>query len=79
MADSYEMSKWFGDDMATRADSYLVDMTGLPMMRLCNPGVPDPRGCNIALHQRNHVRNRQVMCLHDPGLHGCIRDRPHGG
>jgi HD-GYP domain-containing protein (c-di-GMP phosphodiesterase class II)/DNA-binding CsgD family transcriptional regulator len=27
------MGKWFGDDTAIHADSYLVDMTGLPMMR----------------------------------------------
>jgi HD-GYP domain-containing protein (c-di-GMP phosphodiesterase class II) len=33
VADSHEMGKWFGDDMAVRANSYLVDMTGLPMMR----------------------------------------------
>lgn len=33
VADAHEMGKWFGDDMAVRADSYLVDMTGLPMMR----------------------------------------------
>ncbi len=33
VADAHEMGKWFGDDMAIRADSYLVDMTGLPMMR----------------------------------------------
>ena len=33
VADSHEMGKWFGDDLAVRADSYLVDMTGLPMMR----------------------------------------------
>jgi HD-GYP domain-containing protein (c-di-GMP phosphodiesterase class II) len=33
IADAHEMGKWFGDDMAIRADSYLVDMTGLPMMR----------------------------------------------
>ena len=32
VADAYEMGKWFGDDMAVRADSYLVDLTGLPMM-----------------------------------------------
>jgi hypothetical protein len=34
VADAHEMGKWFGDDMAVRADSYLVDLTGLPMMRL---------------------------------------------
>lgn len=33
IADAHEMGKWFGDDMAVRADTYLVDMTGLPMMR----------------------------------------------
>jgi HD-GYP domain-containing protein (c-di-GMP phosphodiesterase class II) len=33
VADAHEMGKWFGDDMAVRADSYLVDMTGLSMMR----------------------------------------------
>jgi len=33
VADAHEMGKWFGDDMTVRADSYLVDMTGLPMMR----------------------------------------------
>ncbi len=33
VADAHEMGKWFGDDRTVRADSYLVDMTGLPMMR----------------------------------------------
>jgi len=33
VADAHEMGKWFGDDMAVRADSYLIDMTGLRMMR----------------------------------------------
>ncbi|MGB8651481.1 MAG: HD domain-containing phosphohydrolase [Mycobacteriales bacterium] len=33
VADAHEMGKWFGDDTAVRADSYLVDLTGLPMMR----------------------------------------------
>lgn len=33
VADAHEMGKWFGNDLAVRADSYLVDMTGLPMMR----------------------------------------------
>ena len=32
VADAHEMGKWFGNDMTVRADSYLVDMTGLPMM-----------------------------------------------
>ena len=34
IADSHELSQWFGDDRAIRADSYQVDKVGLPMMRL---------------------------------------------
>ena len=33
VADAHEMGKWFGDDTSVRAESYLVDLTGLPMMR----------------------------------------------
>jgi HD-GYP domain-containing protein (c-di-GMP phosphodiesterase class II) len=33
VADAHEMGKWFGDDLALRADGYLVDLTGVPMMR----------------------------------------------
>lgn len=33
VADAHEMGKWFGDDTAVRADSYLVDLVGAPMMR----------------------------------------------
>jgi HD-GYP domain-containing protein (c-di-GMP phosphodiesterase class II) len=33
-ADSYELSALFGDDIAFRADTYGVDMTGLPFLRL---------------------------------------------
>ena len=28
--DAYEQAKWFGDDMALKADAHHVDMTGLP-------------------------------------------------
>jgi HD-GYP domain-containing protein (c-di-GMP phosphodiesterase class II) len=34
IADSHELSQWFGDDRLIRADSYEVDKVGLPMMRL---------------------------------------------
>ncbi len=34
VADSHELAHWFGDDRQIRADSYQVDKTGLPMMRL---------------------------------------------
>jgi HD-GYP domain-containing protein (c-di-GMP phosphodiesterase class II) len=33
VADAHEMGNWFGDDMKVRSDSYLVDLTGVPMMR----------------------------------------------
>lgn len=31
-ADSHELSKWFGDDIAFRADTYEVDLAGLPAL-----------------------------------------------
>ncbi len=34
IADSHELSHWFGDDRKIRADSYEVDKAGLPLMRL---------------------------------------------
>ncbi len=33
VADAHEMGKWFGDDTAVHAESYRVDMIGMPMMR----------------------------------------------
>ncbi|HEY2271557.1 MAG TPA: HD domain-containing phosphohydrolase [Jatrophihabitantaceae bacterium] len=33
IADSHELAGWFGDDNQLRADSYLLDKTGLPMLR----------------------------------------------
>jgi HD-GYP domain-containing protein (c-di-GMP phosphodiesterase class II) len=32
-ADSHEHARWFGDDVAVRRDSYLVDWSGLPYLR----------------------------------------------
>lgn len=32
-ADSHEYAQWFGDDIAVRHDSYLVDWAGLPYLR----------------------------------------------
>jgi HD-GYP domain-containing protein (c-di-GMP phosphodiesterase class II) len=32
VADSYEVATWFGDDIAFRADSFEVDLAGLPML-----------------------------------------------
>ncbi len=33
VADSHELSRWFGDDRVVRADSYQLDKAGLPMLR----------------------------------------------
>src|SRR5262245_27047146 len=33
VADSYELAKWFGDDIGMRANSYQIDKRGLAMMR----------------------------------------------
>ncbi len=43
-ADSQEFARWFGDDIAVRRDSYLVDWSGLPYMRflLSNVAKGDP-------------------------------------
>jgi HD-GYP domain-containing protein (c-di-GMP phosphodiesterase class II) len=32
-ADSHEYARWFGDDIAVRHDSYLVDWSGMPYLR----------------------------------------------
>lgn len=34
VADSHELAHWFGDEVALRADSYAVDKSGWPMLRL---------------------------------------------
>lgn len=34
IADSHELTYWFGDDRRIRSDSYQVDKIGMPMMRL---------------------------------------------
>ena len=33
VADSHEMSRWFGDDTRLRAASFEIDRAGIPMMR----------------------------------------------
>ncbi|TFV60326.1 HD domain-containing protein [Mycobacterium sp. PS03-16] len=43
-ADSHEYARWFGDDIAVRQNSYLVDWSGLPYLRflLGNVGRGEP-------------------------------------
>jgi HD-GYP domain-containing protein (c-di-GMP phosphodiesterase class II)/DNA-binding CsgD family transcriptional regulator len=43
-ADSHELARWFGDDIAFRADSYRVDWSGLPFLRLLATHVGQDRG-----------------------------------
>lgn len=43
-ADSHELARWFGDDIAFRADSYQVDWSGLPFLRLLATHVGQDRG-----------------------------------
>jgi hypothetical protein len=64
-ADSHELSALFGDDIAFRADTYGVDMAGLPFLRLMvshlGRGLPGwERGIRSAaflLSARNQVAN----------------------
>ena len=52
VADSYEVATWFGDDIAFRADSYEVDLAGLPMLgfmlRHVGAGSPAPHRLRLA-------------------------------
>jgi len=43
-ADSHEYARWFGDDIAVRRDSYLLDWSGLPYLRflMANTGRGQP-------------------------------------
>ncbi|HTI23679.1 MAG TPA: HD domain-containing phosphohydrolase [Kutzneria sp.] len=43
-ADSHELSRWFGDDIAYRADSYQVNWQGLPFLRLLATHVGQDQG-----------------------------------
>jgi HD-GYP domain-containing protein (c-di-GMP phosphodiesterase class II) len=62
-ADSHELAELFGDDIAFRADTYAVDMAGLPFLRLMmshvGRGLPGwERGIRSAaflVTARNHV------------------------
>jgi HD-GYP domain-containing protein (c-di-GMP phosphodiesterase class II) len=64
-ADSHELSALFGDDIAFRADTYSVDMTGLPYLRLMlshvGRGLPGwergIRSVSFLLTARNQIAN----------------------
>lgn len=50
-ADSHEYARWFGDDIAVRHDSYLVDWSGIPYLRFLasNVGRGQPLAHRISL------------------------------
>ncbi|OBH90853.1 LuxR family transcriptional regulator [Mycobacterium sp. E2989] len=50
-ADSHEYARWFGDDIAVRHDSYLVDWSGLPYLRFLagNVGRGQPLAHRLSL------------------------------
>ncbi len=52
VADTAEVATWFGDDIAFRADSYRVDLAGLPMMGFAlthaGAGAPLPHRLRMA-------------------------------
>lgn len=86
-ADSHELSELFGDDIAFRADTYAVDMTGLPFLRLMTShvgrGLPGwERGIRSAAFLVT-ARNRVARLIHSHcssagvlsdrmGLHGQV-------
>lgn len=50
-ADSHEYARWFGDDIAVRHDSYLVDWSGFPYLRflVSNVGRGQPLAHRMAV------------------------------
>ncbi len=54
-ADSHEFSRWFGDDLAMRRDSYLLDWSGLPYLRFLLQ--------RTGSHQPAARRTRQLVTL----------------
>lgn len=44
--------------------------------RTAATGCARARGCNLPLHERNHLRNRRMMRVRNQCLRPGIRDRP---
>lgn len=67
-ADSHEYARWFGDDIAVRHDSYMVDWSGLPYMRfLINNlarGEPLPHRLNVMATLFMNARGRISGLIH---------------
>ena len=81
-ADSHELSALFGDDIAFRADTYGVDMTGLPFLRLMlnhvGRGMPDwERGVRSAAFMLS-ARNQVAKLINSHCVLGRSAFRPDG-
>ena len=67
-ADSHEFSRWFGDDLAMRRDSYQLDWSGLPylafLMRRTGSDQPLPRRTRLLLTLLLTPRTRMAALIH---------------
>jgi HD-GYP domain-containing protein (c-di-GMP phosphodiesterase class II) len=88
-ADSHEYAQWFGDDIAVRHDSYLVDWTGLPYLRFLignvGRGRPLLTRINVMAALVANARGRLSALIHSHctsagmladrlGVDGAVRD-----
>src|SRR3954452_19024516 len=67
-ADSHEFSRWFGDDLAMRRDSYQLDWSGLPYMgyllRRTGSSQPLPTRTRLLLALLLTPRTRMAALIH---------------
>ncbi len=67
-ADSHELSRWFGDDIAFRSEMYHVDWTGLPYLRLLmrsvGRGRPPTARARLAVLLLSNPRLRLAGVIH---------------
>ncbi|MGH8859641.1 MAG: HD domain-containing phosphohydrolase [Jatrophihabitantaceae bacterium] len=79
-ADSHEFSRWFGDDLAMRRDSYQLDWSGLPYMRYVlrrtGSGQPLARRTQLLIMLLVAPRARMASLIHSHCLSaGLMADR----
>ncbi len=88
-ADSHEFSRWFGDDLAMRRDSYSLDWAGLPyllyLVRRTGSDRPPYERARLLLTLLVTPRSRMAALIHSHclsaglmaehiGLDDCVRD-----
>lgn len=79
-ADSHEYARWFGDDIAVRHDSYLVDWSGLPywnfLLRNVARGEPVLRRLNAMAALFLNARGNLAKLIHSHCMSaGLLADR----